>query len=227
MQLKKSARDAQYAERLDQMREELEMADEVFEMPEQPQRQTRNRVPELEEGAPTDVQSRKASAGTQESIVDAHSTFDGRYETQHDLRVQGSISGEVVCRGLLTIEQEATARARIQSRDAHIEGRVEGDIVCTGRLVLASSSNVSGTIKAASLVVQEGATLSGNVEASATPARKDESAAPPPARAVAHIEEERQERRTPEPVGAATGGNGRKAPSFAFVPADDRRPDHR
>ena len=95
------------------------------------------------------------------------------------------------------------------------------------RLVLAATANVSGTIKAATFVVEEGATLSGNVEASQT-ARPEAPAAPAPARPVA-IEEERQDRRAPaEPVAAAAptpARNGRQAPSFAFVPSDERPPD--
>ncbi|HMO97257.1 MAG TPA: polymer-forming cytoskeletal protein, partial [Tepidiformaceae bacterium] len=98
------------------------------------------------------------------SLVDRHSSFDGRYETDHDLRVQGSISGEVVCRGLLTIEHEASARARIHARDAHIRGRLEGDIVCSGKLLLAATAVVTGTLKAPVLVVEEGASLSGSVD---------------------------------------------------------------
>jgi cytoskeletal protein CcmA (bactofilin family) len=228
MQLKKPARDARYADPRDRFTEEAEMTEESFEMPEQqPARQQRARVPELESGAPEQHAPRKTASAAQESVVDAHSSFDGRYETQQDLRVQGSISGEVVCRGLLTIEHEATARARIQSRDAHIHGRLEGDIVCTGKLILAASSNVSGTIKAASLVVEDGATLSGNVEASATPpSRREDPAHAVISRPVTPVEGERHEGRTAEPVGAAPVRNGRQAPSFTFVPSDDRRPDH-
>ena len=227
MQLKKNTRDDRFTAPHERSGEEVTPEfDDAFEVPvatEAPLRQTRSRVAEFEvEPPPREVQT-----PVQESLVDANSNFDGRYETQHDLRVQGSISGEVVCRGLLTIEQEATARARIQSRDAHIRGRLEGDIVCTGKLTLAATANVSGTIKAATLVVEEGATLSGSVEAAASPV--------PPAQApismvaslapVPPVQDDREVRRVPsEPVAAALR-NGRQAPNFAFVPSDERRPD--
>lgn len=229
MQLKKTPREDRFAAPHERSEEDsVPEFDAAFEMPvatEAPMRQTRSRSVEFEAEAP----SRQAQAPGQESLLDAHSNFDGRYETEHDFRVQGSVSGEVICRGLFTIEQEATARARIQTRDAHIRGRLEGDIVCTGKLVLAATANVSGTIKAAALVVEEGATLSGSVEVAASP--------PPPAEApismvaplppVAAVQEEREERREPSEAVTATAPirNGRQAPNFAFVPSDERRPD--
>ena len=70
----------------------------------------------------------------------------------------------MICRGTLTIEHEASARARINARDAHIKGRLEGDVVCSGRLLLSATATVTGTLKAPVLVVEEGATLSGSID---------------------------------------------------------------
>ncbi|MGH2633273.1 MAG: bactofilin family protein [Tepidiformaceae bacterium] len=185
---------------------------------------------EDEQDAP---QPRAQPVAHAESLIDAHSNFDGKYETDQDLRVQGSISGEVVCRGVFTVDQEATARARIQTRDALIRGRVEGDIVCSGRLLLASTSIVTGTLKSATLIVEEGATLTGNVETAAGVGTPRASGAAAPATVPAA-----ETRRNPTPLderrnaaeavaagngnGNGNGRNGRQAPNFAFVPADDR-----
>lgn len=148
------------------------------------------------------------------SVIDSASSFDGRYEAGDDLVVLGNATGELVCRGRLTIEKEATVKAKIQSHEAHILGRVEGDIVCSGRLLLAASATVSGTVKAAALVVEEGATIRGNVE-TASVASSDvlpsvtRSARRPPAEGEA---------------GAASGGRwnrGREVPNFAVVPGDE------
>jgi cytoskeletal protein CcmA (bactofilin family) len=230
MQLKKNPRDPQYADATDKFEDDSATNPETFEMPTDQNLRTRTRTPEMDADAAS-TPARVASSGRTESLVDAHSNFDGRYETEHDLRIQGTISGEIVCSGLLTVDQEATARAKIQTRDAHIRGRVEGDIICSGKLLLAATSIVSGTLKAATLVVEEGATLVGSVETSASPAPSRSTATPaaPAGRQVASLDEERQGRRATEPVAAAATtpprSNGRQAPSFAFVPSDDRRPD--
>jgi cytoskeletal protein CcmA (bactofilin family) len=162
MQLKKNPRDVRFGEARPQYEEES-MNDETArtDFGDDPQQITRTRRPEFEGDAASHPAVARGS-----SVVDAHSKFDGKYETDQDLRIEGSISGEIACRGLLMIERDATARAKIQTHDAEIRGRLEGDIVCTGRLLLTSTAVVIGTMTAGSLVVEEGASVSGKVETS-------------------------------------------------------------
>lgn len=163
MQLKKSPRDERYPEsgRYENESYGVEPSDSYSEF--QPEA-ARTRVARSSANGREEGDGRTTAQVRSESLVDRNSSFDGRYETDHDLRVEGSISGEVVCRGMLTIEQEASARARIQAHDAQIRGRLEGDIVCTGKLTLTATAVVTGTLKAPVLVVEEGASLSGSVD---------------------------------------------------------------
>lgn len=100
-----------------------------------------------------------------ESVIDGAASFEGHFRAEQDLRIQGNVSGEITCNGLMTIERTASARARIDAHDLEIHGTVEGDLTCSGRLHLAGTAVVSGTIKAGSLVVEEGASVNGAVEA--------------------------------------------------------------
>lgn len=149
-----------------------------------------------------------------ESVVDRHSSFDGRFETDHDLRVEGTVSGEVICRGTFTVDREATARARVQARDAHIHGHLEGDIVCSGKLVLTATARVTGTVKASLLVVEEGATISGTVDTTANAGAGSTRSSTTAPKAVASSDEPR------EP--ATVTRSRRDLPSFAIVASDDR-----
>lgn len=160
-----------------------------------------------------------------QSVIDANSVFDGRYEAAQDLVVFGALSGEVICRGLFRVEPNATAKAKVETRDAHIRGVFEGDIVCSGGLVVASTASISGTVKTAALVVEEGAQIKGTIETTTlTPA----AAAPitelasRPAKALAA-------RREPAEAAAPADGSttpswrrAREASSFAIVASDDR-----
>lgn len=164
--------------------------------------------------APLTVTSTRA-----ESVVDGNSNFDGKFETDQDLRIEGTISGEVICRGRFTIERDATAKTKIQAHEAHIKGKLEGDIVCTGLLVIASSAVVFGTIKAATLIVEEGASLSGTVETvkTAQPATNRPTA-------IAR-DRDRNAVELPVPAEAAAVGpgrpsRGREVPSFALVSSE-------
>jgi len=162
------------------------------------------------------------SVARSESTVDAHSRFDGHYETDQDLRIFGTIAGEVVCRGTLTVERDAVAKARIEARDAFILGRVDGELVCTGKLVLTATAVVVGTVKAPTLVVEEGASLTGNVETAGSNAARP--ATPPPAVRVAPepvdsaIAAEPLERQVAAPI----RNTRRDLPSFAIVSSEER-----
>ena len=181
-----------------------------------------DRVSRSGSATPATVESAPAvaalPAARAESVIDTHSNFEGRFETEQDLRVEGSISGDVVCKGRFTVEREATAKTKVQAHEAHIKGRFEGEIECSGLLVVASTAVVSGTIKAATLVVEEGASLSGAVEtAKSTQATvrptsmsrdRDRSSSAP-------------EAATTEAIAApARSGRTREVPSFALVSSE-------
>lgn len=154
---------------------------------------------------PRSEDSGAAAPVRSESTVDRHSSFDGRFETEQDLRIEGTVSGEVICRGMLTLEKDAAARARIHAREATIKGRVEGDVVCTARLTITSTAVVTGTIRAPIVVVEEGASISGNVD---TTQKSSDLVT-------------RSTARTSEAAPAETSARPRReAPSFALVSSD-------
>lgn len=175
-----------------------------------------------ETSAEPEAQARAANARA-ESVIDVHSVFDGHFETDQDLRVEGAVSGEVVCRGRLTIEREATAKATIQARDAWVKGRVEGDLVCTGKLVLAATAVVCGTIKAVTFVVEEGASVNGTVETLAAAHEAATRAAEPGVALAEAMAAAADAAAAPvAPPSQRWSTRGRDLPSFALVTADER-----
>ncbi|MFN0094754.1 MAG: polymer-forming cytoskeletal protein [Dehalococcoidia bacterium] len=159
-----------------------------------------------------------------QSVIDANSTFDGRYEAAQDLVIFGSLSGEVICRGLFRVEQNASAKAKIETRDAHIRGVLEGDIVCSGRLVVASTASISGTVKTAALVVEEGAQIKGTIETTTVSSAAPAAVADTGARSTkpASSRREAAETATGETAATPSWRRSREVPSFAIVSSDDR-----
>jgi cytoskeletal protein CcmA (bactofilin family) len=219
--LRKNPRDAQYPEENKMYEDErprtgsapsLEAAPATFD------RVSRSGAPITAPAEPV-VASQTPPAARAESVVDAHSSFDGRFETEQDLRIEGSISGDVVCKGRFTVEREATAKVKLQAHEAHIKGRFEGEVACSGLLVVASTAVVSGTIKAATLVVEEGASLSGAIETA-----KSASASTRPTTL-------NRDRERPSPVSEpavtevlnapSRSSRSREVPSFALVSSEN------
>lgn len=211
MQIKKSPRDAHYPEAAQyENGYNSDSSDQFGDAPESfAARASRNAAPAAPQSQ--NESGERTAAQRSESVIDQYSSFDGRFETEHDLRVDGTISGEVTCRGLFTVKKDATARVRVQTRDAHILGRFEGDLVCSGKLLLAATAHVTGTLKAAILVVEEGAAVSGTVETMAAGASTSRATAAPEAA------EKPQATREPATVSRATR---RDLPSFAIVASD-------
>jgi len=164
-----------------------------------------------------------ASVRTAASLIDRQSTFDGQFRTEKDLRIEGSAAGQIHCGGTLTVERDATVKARVETRDLVVRGKIEGDVTCTGRAVLSSTAIVSGSLKAATLVVEEGAAITATVEVLPS-ARPAAASAPPPERTV--------ETSQPAPAGAVPAApaefparpasRSRSAPSFSLVSTDER-----
>lgn len=192
-------------------------------------------APETEYAVPDTYQRNQGDAQTEarnnaraESVIDAQSTFEGRFVAEGDLRIEGTVSGELVCRGLLTIERDAEAKAKVEARDARILGRLDGEVTCTGKLELAPTAIVKGTLRSAVLVVHEGAALSGNIETKQMATARPEIRAVP---AKDEKEESEAESATESRASAASAetptarnGRPRAVPSFALSPSDTERP---
>jgi len=114
-----------------------------------------------------------------ESVIDPHARFNGKYVSDRDLRIEGEASGEIECSGTLIISPQAKVRSSITAANVIINGDYEGDVDCGGRFEIGSTGRVKGKVKAQVLVVKEGAHFEGGVIM--TPEGRASSNAPQPA----------------------------------------------
>ena len=98
-----------------------------------------------------------------ESVIDPHARFNGKYVSDRDLRIEGEASGEIECSGTLIISPQAKVRSSITAANVIINGDYEGDVDCGGRFEIGSTGRVKGKVKAQVLVVKEGAHWEGGV----------------------------------------------------------------
>lgn len=114
-----------------------------------------------------------------ESVIDPHARFNGKYVSDRDLRIEGEAQGEIECQGTLIISPQARVRSAIKAHNVIINGDYEGDVDCGGRFEIGSTGRVKGNIKTQVLVIKEGAHWEGGVtmtrDPSATPPRPQQS----------------------------------------------------
>jgi cytoskeletal protein CcmA (bactofilin family) len=138
--------------------------------------------PDEAEMTPNPMEFRRPDPGN-ESVIDPHARFNGKYVSDRDLRIEGEASGEIECSGTLIISPQAKVRSAITAANVIINGDYEGDVDCGGRFEIGSTGRVKGKVKAQVLVVKEGAHFEGGVIM--TPEGRASSNAPTPASASA------------------------------------------
>jgi cytoskeletal protein CcmA (bactofilin family) len=107
--------------------------------------------------------SSTAQGGT--AVLGKGARLRGRIGGEGDLRVEGSISGDVAVTGQLVVAEGGEIVADVQARSLVVEGVVEGDISATDAVSIRASARVSGALKGSSISIEEGASVSGRIEA--------------------------------------------------------------
>jgi hypothetical protein len=80
---------------------------------------------------PSPSEFRRSETGN-ESVIDPHARFNGKYVSDRDLRIEGEAQGEIECQGTLIISPQARVRAAIKAHNVIINGDYEGDVDCGG-----------------------------------------------------------------------------------------------
>ncbi len=111
---------------------------------------------------PSPSEFRRPETGN-ESVIDPHASFNGKYASDRDLRIEGEANGEIECQGTLIISPQARVRSAIKAHNVIINGDYEGDVDCGGRFEIGATGRVKGTVKTQVLVVKEGAHWEGSV----------------------------------------------------------------
>lgn len=100
-----------------------------------------------------------------DTIIGKDTEIKGVFNSTGTLRIDGRVEGQIQHRGDLIIGETAVVTAEIvQARNISIAGQVKSQIIAENRLELVPSAQVEGDIKAAVLVVAEGASLKGKCE---------------------------------------------------------------
>jgi cytoskeletal protein CcmA (bactofilin family) len=96
-------------------------------------------------------------------VLGPRDSLVGRLTVEGDLRIQGTVEGEIRGTGDVQIDPDSNITATVDGRNVTIRGQVTGNVTASEKLVLAGNGNVTGDVRVARLAVEDGATLNGNV----------------------------------------------------------------
>jgi len=110
---------------------------------------------------------KKDELKTEGKFIDIEAGMEGnlKFSTPVNLKINGKFEGMLETKGVLIIGEKADVKAKIiKGESIQVAGKVKGDIVSSKRLEISSSASVTGNIKAAVLVISEGALLKGHCQ---------------------------------------------------------------
>ena len=112
-----------------------------------------------------------AAAGEQEGssptselpiLIDVGSTFEGVVSCRAGVRIDGSLTGEVVAQGRIELGEASKVTGTVRAAEIVAAGRVEGTLVASDRIELLATANVNGDLTTGTLVAREGCTVQGS-----------------------------------------------------------------
>jgi len=98
------------------------------------------------------------------NILSADVEIKGSIKFQNELTVDGKVEGEINSTGTLTVGENSEIKGEIKTKSVTVLGKVHGNITVEERCELKSRAVLYGDLKAARLVIEDGATFVGKSE---------------------------------------------------------------
>ena len=94
-------------------------------------------------------------------MVSKGTTIEGKFVSNEDAQINGTIKGEVICKQRLLMGPTGWIEGTIHANSATIKGYIKGPIIVHGVLHLESTAKVDGIILAKAIQVESGAQYNG------------------------------------------------------------------
>jgi cytoskeletal protein CcmA (bactofilin family) len=118
----------------------------------------------------SDVLGENPSTGTSTSLIGAGTSMKGDITSNGDLRIDGSLVGNINCSAKVVIGANGVVQGDINGQQADIMGKVTGTIKVKDLLQLKGGSIVNGNLQAAKLQIEPTANFNGECHMAPQPA---------------------------------------------------------
>lgn len=101
------------------------------------------------------------TADAQTSVIANETVWKGDLESRGSIHVHGRVEGTITAAREIYIAEQAEVDASLMAAVVIVSGKVTGEVRCTSRFEMLPSGRVDGNVQAPSLVIHEGASITG------------------------------------------------------------------
>lgn len=98
------------------------------------------------------------------NIIGKGVTIRGSLSGAGDVVVEGRVEGQVALKDRLTVDTAGTVEADVQANEIVVNGQAAGTLEGRSRVSVRATARVSGTLKAPSISIEDGARFDGTIE---------------------------------------------------------------
>ena len=109
----------------------------------------------------TDVHSEILEDEDFDTILSPDIDFSGTLNFEKPFLIRGKVSGEIIARGLLVIDEGAVVDADINTSRVIIRGFVKGDVTATEKVEVTVSGTLEGNVTAPEIYMETGCVFNG------------------------------------------------------------------
>ncbi len=109
-------------------------------------------------------QNQQNQQGALYNAITAESKIIGTIVVNNDIRIDGTVEGDIQCRGKVVIGEKGFVHGNIQCTNAEVQGRIEGKVEALQTLALRASANIQGDVVTQSLIVEPNAIFCGTCQ---------------------------------------------------------------
>ncbi len=100
------------------------------------------------------------------NLIGSGTSLEGKVRTQGSIRIDGKVVGEVHAAENVAVGLTGEVDGMINGRNVTVGGKIKGNITAVDKLVFEGKAVVRGDIRAARLVIDEGAVFDGKISMS-------------------------------------------------------------
>ncbi len=114
---------------------------------------SKNETPKTVNSAP--------SIPSDSNVIASGTTIEGSIKANQDVRLDGTILGDASFKQKLVMGETGRVEGTVKCNESAIKGKIDGEISVNGLLHLLNTAFIKGKIRAKKMVVDEGASYSG------------------------------------------------------------------